>query len=99
MVNLHDLADCRFVTELGHLAGKRVVKHIRETFVENQREDKVLELRSVGRATDGAGRVPQPCFERGDVQVLFSGWSEWKCGKFKRCFQCLMASGSSVNQC
>jgi hypothetical protein len=41
-----------------------IVEHIAQALGEDQRQDVILVLRRVLRATDGAGGVPQPLFER-----------------------------------
>lgn len=62
-----DRADCSRASQLGYL----VLEDIREACQEDEREDVVLELGGVERATDLAGCVPEPVFERRRIEGAF----------------------------
>jgi hypothetical protein len=66
----NDIPSDLLVLECPHLLGEAVVEHVREPLEEDQREDEILELGSISRATNRAGRVPEPRFEGSRVQVL-----------------------------
>ncbi len=70
VVGLDDLTGDFLVAELRHLPGELVVKHVRESLEEDQRQNEVLEFGGVRRPPDGTCGVPQPRLQRRDVKVL-----------------------------
>ena len=66
----YDLAGDILVAELADLRRELIIEHIRQALEKHQRQDEILELRRVRRATDRAGCVPKPRFECWDIQML-----------------------------
>ncbi len=73
VIGLGELEGLLARPDLGGDAVQLVIEDVAEALGEDEREDEVLVLRRVLRATDGAGGVPDPGFEGfgGAVKSLF----------------------------
>ena len=69
-VSLNDLPGYSFIAIFLHMGGELIIEDIREAFEENQRQDEVLELRGICRTSNCAGRIPEPCLQHRDIQML-----------------------------
>jgi len=63
---------CLLPAVLPHQPGKLIVEYIGQAFVENQRQDEILELGRIRRPPDFAGGVPQPLLQFSDGEVYGS---------------------------
>ena len=62
MIFLDKVASQFLITKVLDIGVTFIIEDIRESFVEDERQNKIFELGSIGRSTNGTGGIPQPGF-------------------------------------